>query len=180
MYIWSLHLRCIVPGPSPALPARPKYAMRTLPNKETPSSMLLQPHSSVGSLLFIAPPLSLHRRGERREKLEKKSSERNREKMNGVEGDKKCGVVVGGGAGAGARDGKAAAVSLEALRKRMADFAQERDWEQFHSPRNLLLALVRLLHLLPFLSSHVPSRVVPAAKFVLTISCFVPIDSRVS
>ena len=37
----------------------------------------------------------------------------------------------------------AAAVSLEALRKRMADFARERDWEQFHSPRNLLLALVR-------------------------------------
>jgi hypothetical protein len=71
MYLWSLHLRCIVTGPSPALPARPKYAMRTLPNKETPS-MLLQPHSSVGSLLFIAPPLSLHRRGERREKLEKK------------------------------------------------------------------------------------------------------------
>lgn len=36
----------------------------------------------------------------------------------------------------------AAAVSLETLRKRMADFATERDWEQFHSPRNLLLALV--------------------------------------
>ncbi|XP_062219080.1 uncharacterized protein LOC133918946 [Phragmites australis] len=46
--------------------------------------------------------------------------------------------------GAGGRDGEeaAAAVSLEALRKRMADFARERDWEQFHSPRNLLLALV--------------------------------------
>ena len=33
-------------------------------------------------------------------------------------------------------------VTLEELRKRMADFARERDWEQFHSPRNLLLAMV--------------------------------------
>ncbi|XP_042440160.1 dCTP pyrophosphatase 1-like [Zingiber officinale] len=33
-------------------------------------------------------------------------------------------------------------VTLESLRKKMADFARERDWEQFHSPRNLLLALV--------------------------------------
>ncbi|MQL94686.1 hypothetical protein Taro_027332, partial [Colocasia esculenta] len=33
-------------------------------------------------------------------------------------------------------------VTLEELRKKMADFAKERDWEPFHSPRNLLLALV--------------------------------------
>ncbi|XP_043710688.1 dCTP pyrophosphatase 1-like [Telopea speciosissima] len=33
-------------------------------------------------------------------------------------------------------------VSLEELKKKMADFARERDWDQFHSPRNLLLALV--------------------------------------
>lgn len=57
--------------------------------------------------------------------------------MNGVE-------VVG--EGRGGRDAEAAAtVGLEELRRRMADFARERDWEQFHSPRNLLLALVRLL-----------------------------------
>ena len=43
----------------------------------------------------------------------------------------------GGGAAAAA-----AAVILEELRKKMADFARERDWEQYHSPRNLLLALV--------------------------------------
>lgn len=59
--------------------------------------------------------------------------------MNGVEadmGEEKCGGV--------GCDGKVgtAAVCLEELRKRMADFARERDWEQFHSPRNLLLALV--------------------------------------
>ncbi|XP_074320690.1 uncharacterized protein LOC141657380 [Silene latifolia] len=35
-----------------------------------------------------------------------------------------------------------ATVTLEALKTKMADFARERDWDQFHSPRNLLLALV--------------------------------------
>ncbi|KAL4201156.1 hypothetical protein AMTRI_Chr02g257160 [Amborella trichopoda] len=33
-------------------------------------------------------------------------------------------------------------VTLEVLKGKMADFAKERDWDQFHSPRNLLLALV--------------------------------------
>ncbi|KAF9606070.1 hypothetical protein IFM89_023093 [Coptis chinensis] len=33
-------------------------------------------------------------------------------------------------------------VTLEDLKKKMADFAKERNWDQFHSPRNLLLALV--------------------------------------
>ncbi|CAK9140873.1 unnamed protein product [Ilex paraguariensis] len=33
-------------------------------------------------------------------------------------------------------------VTLDLLRHKMAEFAKERDWEQFHSPRNLLLALV--------------------------------------
>ncbi|KAF3780815.1 dCTP pyrophosphatase 1 [Nymphaea thermarum] len=33
-------------------------------------------------------------------------------------------------------------VTLEELRKKMAEFAKERDWDRFHSPRNLLLALV--------------------------------------
>ncbi|KAJ4955457.1 hypothetical protein NE237_012240 [Protea cynaroides] len=33
-------------------------------------------------------------------------------------------------------------VTLEELKKKMADFARERDWDKFHSPRNLLLALV--------------------------------------
>ncbi|RLN64307.1 hypothetical protein BBJ28_00025114 [Nothophytophthora sp. Chile5] len=32
-------------------------------------------------------------------------------------------------------------MTLESLRKRIADFAEERDWNQFHTPRNLLLAL---------------------------------------
>ncbi|CAI5742536.1 unnamed protein product [Hyaloperonospora brassicae] len=32
-------------------------------------------------------------------------------------------------------------MTLEGLRKRVAEFADERDWNQFHTPRNLLLAL---------------------------------------
>ncbi|CAL9054832.1 unnamed protein product, partial [Musa banksii] len=41
-------------------------------------------------------------------------------------------------------------VTLESLRRKMAEFARERAWEQFHSPRNLLLALV----LSSYLSCH--------------------------
>ncbi|XVF37870.1 hypothetical protein REPUB_Repub20aG0048300 [Reevesia pubescens] len=33
-------------------------------------------------------------------------------------------------------------VTLEELKKKTAEFAKERDWDQFHSPRNLLLAMV--------------------------------------
>jgi dCTP diphosphatase len=32
--------------------------------------------------------------------------------------------------------------SLEALRQRLAEFAREREWEQFHSPKNLSMALI--------------------------------------
>jgi dCTP diphosphatase len=32
--------------------------------------------------------------------------------------------------------------SLESLRERLADFAQEREWEPFHSPKNLAMALI--------------------------------------
>ena len=31
--------------------------------------------------------------------------------------------------------------SLESLRVRLAEFAAERDWEQFHNPKNLAMAL---------------------------------------
>ena len=33
-------------------------------------------------------------------------------------------------------------ISLEQIRQEVSNFAKERDWEQFHSPRNLLLALI--------------------------------------
>lgn len=32
--------------------------------------------------------------------------------------------------------------SLEHLRRRLADFAADRDWDQFHSPKNLSMALI--------------------------------------
>lgn len=32
--------------------------------------------------------------------------------------------------------------ALEALRQRLAKFADDRDWEQFHSPKNLSMALI--------------------------------------
>lgn len=32
--------------------------------------------------------------------------------------------------------------TLEQLRRRLADFARHRDWEQFHSPKNLSMALI--------------------------------------
>ena len=32
--------------------------------------------------------------------------------------------------------------SLERLRRRLAAFADERDWDQFHSPKNLSMALI--------------------------------------
>ncbi|KAJ3706418.1 dCTP pyrophosphatase 1 [Rhynchospora pubera] len=37
---------------------------------------------------------------------------------------------------------KEADISLKELSRRLQDFADERDWEQYHSPRNLLLAMV--------------------------------------
>jgi len=32
-------------------------------------------------------------------------------------------------------------VNIEKMQARLADFAKERDWEQFHSPKNLSMAL---------------------------------------
>ena len=32
--------------------------------------------------------------------------------------------------------------SLAQLRQRLADFAEQRDWQQFHSPKNLAMALI--------------------------------------
>ncbi|KAL3686111.1 hypothetical protein R1sor_004133 [Riccia sorocarpa] len=38
--------------------------------------------------------------------------------------------------------GATPSVTIKELQRRMAEFARERDWDQFHSPRNLLLAMV--------------------------------------
>lgn len=50
--------------------------------------------------------------------------------------------VEGEGGRRAMEDGEKSAVTLEDLKRKMAEFARERDWDQFHSPRNLLLALV--------------------------------------
>jgi hypothetical protein len=42
-------------------------------------------------------------------------------------------------------------VSLKQLSKKLDDFAKERDWEQHHNPRNLLLAMVCIFSLFPCL-----------------------------
>ncbi|KAL3850457.1 hypothetical protein ACJIZ3_012339 [Penstemon smallii] len=44
--------------------------------------------------------------------------------------------------GAKQGEGEEERVTLDLLKKKMDKFAKERDWEKFHSPRNLLLAMV--------------------------------------
>lgn len=39
-------------------------------------------------------------------------------------------------------EGKVTDVSLKELSRKLEEFSKERDWEQYHSPRNLLLAMV--------------------------------------
>jgi len=55
--------------------------------------------------------------------------------------------------------------SLEALRQRLAAFARERDWEQFHSPKNLSMALIaeaaELVEHFQWLSEEQSSRLAP-------------------
>ncbi|XP_010934307.1 uncharacterized protein [Elaeis guineensis] len=40
------------------------------------------------------------------------------------------------------KEGKVMDVSLKELSRKLEEFAKERDWEPYHSPRNLLLAMV--------------------------------------
>ncbi|KAG1667851.1 hypothetical protein FOA52_011039 [Chlamydomonas sp. UWO 241] len=40
------------------------------------------------------------------------------------------------------RSGEESSLSLEEIKLRLRTFARERDWDQFHTPRNLVLALV--------------------------------------
>lgn len=39
-------------------------------------------------------------------------------------------------------EGKVMDASLKELSRKLEEFAKERDWEPYHSPRNLLLAMV--------------------------------------
>ncbi|XP_062184790.1 uncharacterized protein LOC133888529 [Phragmites australis] len=55
-----------------------------------------------------------------------------------MEGEKKVAAMEG----EEKKEVGAVDVSLKELSKKLHDFAKERDWEQYHSPRNLLLAMV--------------------------------------
>ena len=53
-------------------------------------------------------------------------------------------------------------MNIEELQARLADFAKERDWEQFHSPKNLSMALAgevgELLEIFQWLSEEQSQR----------------------
>jgi hypothetical protein len=66
--------------------------------------------------------------------------------MNDIEADRELisKEMSAGKGGGGERGGGCPRnpVALTDLATHMADFAADREWDQFHSPRNLLLALV--------------------------------------
>jgi hypothetical protein len=76
-----------------------------------------------------------------------------------MEGDKKAAAAAMAEEAVVEQKTKAAAaaaagdVSLKELSKRLNDFAKERDWEQYHSPRNLLLAMVCIFFVSPLSTS---------------------------
>ena len=59
-------------------------------------------------------------------------------------------------------------MDIEALQQRLADFAAERDWEQFHSPKNLAMALAaeagELVELFQWLTETESDNLDPASK----------------
>ncbi|RLM74814.1 dCTP pyrophosphatase 1-like [Panicum miliaceum] len=64
-----------------------------------------------------------------------------------VEGgiEKKAAAMAAAAEGVGRKEAAAAGdadVGLKELSRKLNDFAKERDWEQYHSPRNLLLAMI--------------------------------------
>lgn len=54
-------------------------------------------------------------------------------------------VISNGTSAVGAAEATTKEVTLKELARRMASFAAAREWDQFHSPRNLLLALVLII-----------------------------------
>ena len=57
---------------------------------------------------------------------------------------------------------------LEALRRRLAAFAAERDWDQFHAPKNLAMALIaecaELVEHFQWLTGEQSAALTPAKK----------------
>ena len=61
-----------------------------------------------------------------------------------------------------------ATTTLDELAARLADFARERDWDQFHSPKNLAMALAgeagELVEVFQWLSEAESANLSPAAR----------------
>jgi NTP pyrophosphatase (non-canonical NTP hydrolase) len=59
-------------------------------------------------------------------------------------------------------------MDIDALQKKLAEFAQERDWEQFHSPKNLAMALAaeagELLEVFQWLSEKDSAQLDPSRR----------------
>jgi NTP pyrophosphatase (non-canonical NTP hydrolase) len=59
-------------------------------------------------------------------------------------------------------------MDIPALQQQLADFSAERDWDQFHSPKNLAMALAaeagELLEVFQWLSEQQSERLNPATK----------------
>lgn len=50
---------------------------------------------------------------------------------------------------------KARDISLKDLSMKLDEFAKARDWEKYHSPRNLLLAMVILIYIPLLISIYI-------------------------
>ena len=65
--------------------------------------------------------------------------------------------------------------SLEDLRRRMAKFAAERDWEQFHNPKNLAMALAgeagELMEHFQWLTLEQAARLPKAGREEVALEC---------
>ncbi len=63
--------------------------------------------------------------------------------------------------------------TLESLATRLADFARERDWDQFHSPKNLAMALAgevgELLEHFQWLTEQQSCDLSPATRDAVTL-----------
>lgn len=62
--------------------------------------------------------------------------------------------------------------TLEQLRQRLAEFAKVRDWEQFHSPKNLAMALIgeaaEIIEHFQWLSEEQSKQLTPEKKQVVS------------
>ena len=65
--------------------------------------------------------------------------------------------------------------SLDELRRRLAEFAEKRDWDQFHNPKNLAMALAgetgELIEHFQWLTPEQAARLSKAAREEIALEC---------